>query len=360
MLEEHCAENTSHLSRGESGADAEEVTSSFGGPRDLKADLARSSSECSMVTSTHGIATKKARCRERNPCFHKDEEPFESSSIGWTDDKHSSYLSSMEDNFVRNMYERVFCAVDVCGQSPEYADPSEIDSAQSQLRSLHDGATCGLREFRVWRNGGWRPVMLKKQFVGGNSSAAVLSNPWIKRFRPSSNDRSHSGTNVSQSQKGVLPACLGDLKILHCTNRVVGKQTPDVVSDVEKGVHLWHERLHSQCFTVDKQSSGMKPHVMKAFRRDDRMHAEGAFKRLKLKQKLEYDGYGILAGLQKQNLTAGAGKRLKPEYQLEYEGAYTFPRDHVRNSGYVLSSSFPEVCVNVKQEKLNGERFSSE
>lgn len=33
----------------------------------------------------------------------------------WTDDKHRSYLTFMEENFVKDMYEREYCAVDVCG-----------------------------------------------------------------------------------------------------------------------------------------------------------------------------------------------------------------------------------------------------
>lgn len=35
----------------------------------------------------------------------------------WTDDRHSSYLSSMEEMFVRNLYDKEYCAVDICGEA---------------------------------------------------------------------------------------------------------------------------------------------------------------------------------------------------------------------------------------------------
>lgn len=36
----------------------------------------------------------------------------------WTDDMHCSYLNFMEEEFVKNLYRREYCALDVCGRSP--------------------------------------------------------------------------------------------------------------------------------------------------------------------------------------------------------------------------------------------------
>eukprot|EP00250_Pteridium_aquilinum_P015138 c22402_g1_i1 orf=410-1231(-) len=100
----------------------------------------------------------------------EEEEYFQqilgSSSHGWTDEKHSSYLDSMEADFLRSV---VF-------KGNVYTEPTDLaDSASSQQA-----------QFKVCQNGMWRPVCVQAPYVGPLKQLAVaVKNPWIKRFRPS-------------------------------------------------------------------------------------------------------------------------------------------------------------------------------
>jgi hypothetical protein len=64
----------------------------------------------------------------------------ESVATTWTDDKHSSYLNSIEATFVRNLYKQGFHIMDVNGKSGP-ADDCEHDCVESQPRGLHGCCT---------------------------------------------------------------------------------------------------------------------------------------------------------------------------------------------------------------------------
>ncbi|KAI5063506.1 hypothetical protein GOP47_0022053 [Adiantum capillus-veneris] len=93
-----------------------------------------------------------------------------SSSYGWTDEKHSSYLDSMEAEFLRSVMFR--------GNVPAEDPSSELsDSASSHQAKI-------FKEFKLCQNGRWRLKSLHPSYVGPLSQVAVaVKNPWIKRFR---------------------------------------------------------------------------------------------------------------------------------------------------------------------------------
>mgnify|MGYP006889235147 FL=1 len=60
----------------------------------------------------------------------------DSLATGWTDDKHRSYLTFMEENFVKDMYEREYCAVDVCGHEACHQGANTV--THSQQKNVHE------------------------------------------------------------------------------------------------------------------------------------------------------------------------------------------------------------------------------
>eukprot|EP00250_Pteridium_aquilinum_P021201 c25052_g1_i1 orf=320-1558(-) len=98
----------------------------------------------------------------------------ESIDTTWTDDKHSSYLDSIETTFVRKMYDKEYCSMDVCGHSSHSSITLEQDCVESHpfylnTRKPHEQAI-GLLPFR----GLSRPW---------SSTSTVLASPWIQHFK---------------------------------------------------------------------------------------------------------------------------------------------------------------------------------
>jgi len=99
-------------------------------------------------------------------------------SATWTDDKHSSYLNSMEATFVRNLYGTK--------NSHPIDDDAEEDCADSHLMSNFDCCTSTPSEFFELLQGGcyqqrafYRPHTLEPPIP---SAPAVFASPWIQHF----------------------------------------------------------------------------------------------------------------------------------------------------------------------------------
>lgn len=221
----------------------------------------------SHSTSSPAFLENYQECKDRSSSFRNDDQNFlqilEPSAGGWTDDKHSSYLNSVEANFVRNMYEREFCSVDVCGHAPECTDSSEMDCTESQLASFCDGAASCPAEFKAWRNGGWQSVACDRLPL--ESPAAVLRNPWIQHFRPNTSARSSARTSRRRSP------LIKDHKV----EKPLSLDYAGGEQKAKKGVRMWQERLKNQCSIAGQQTLRLKPSVMKALKRDARFLAEG-------------------------------------------------------------------------------------
>ncbi|MCO5608485.1 hypothetical protein L7F22_062695 [Adiantum nelumboides] len=141
-----------------------------------------------LCPSDTGTARFISSCaaNDRYSYFSKDieqeQEYFQqilgSSSYGWTDEKHSSYLDSMEADFLKSV---MFGGN---AQADEEASSDVSDSASSQQVKSS-------KEFKVCQNGRWRPMILNASpYVGPLAQVAVaVKNPWIKRFQSSSNPR---------------------------------------------------------------------------------------------------------------------------------------------------------------------------
>lgn len=154
----------------------------------------------------------------------------------WTDEKHSSYLDSIEASFVKKMYDKEYCALDLCGRAPKEPENLDPDSAESRLNFPSP-----FNEFKVWQKGCWRkpPHFDKCQ---QSAVPTVLGSPWVQHFRKlvSSNKRAVQSSSVNESwnsgaQKGAVM-----LKNPGNTNTVIEK-----APNVGQRTCTWHHRLQS-------------------------------------------------------------------------------------------------------------------
>lgn len=156
----------------------------------------------------------------------------------WTDEKHSSYLDSIEASFVKKMYDMEYCALDLCGQAPKEPENLDPDSAESRLNFPSP-----FNEFKVWQKGCWqKPTYFDK--CQQSAVPTVLGSPWVQHFRKlvSSNKRAVPLSSVNESwssgaQKGA----------------VMLKHPGNTSTDIEKAPNVgqrtfaWHHRLQSNC-----------------------------------------------------------------------------------------------------------------
>lgn len=158
----------------------------------------------------------------------------------WTDEKHSSYLDSIEASFVKKMYDKEYCALDLCGQAPKEQENLDPDSAESRLNFPSP-----FNEFKVWQKGRWRKP---PQFDKGQQSAVptVLGSPWVQHFRKlvSSNKQTVPFSSVNES--GSSGAQKGAIMLKHPGNTSTALEK---APNVGQGTCAWHHRLQSNYTT---------------------------------------------------------------------------------------------------------------
>ncbi|MCO5569713.1 hypothetical protein L7F22_023429 [Adiantum nelumboides] len=103
----------------------------------------------------------------------------DSGETTWTDEKHSSYLDSMEATFVQKMYDKEYCSLDVCGHSSHSSPTLDQDCVESQplclnMRKPLERKIAGLLTFRAPK----RPLSL---------APSMMTSPWIQHFKSQRN-----------------------------------------------------------------------------------------------------------------------------------------------------------------------------
>eukprot|EP00252_Welwitschia_mirabilis_P014064 TRINITY_DN3108_c0_g1_i1.p1 TRINITY_DN3108_c0_g1~~TRINITY_DN3108_c0_g1_i1.p1 ORF type:complete len:292 (+),score=53.76 TRINITY_DN3108_c0_g1_i1:183-1058(+) len=100
----------------------------------------------------------------------------DSVDTGWTDEMHSLYLNTMEATFVKKLYDKEYCAVDLCGQSAIEHEDQDPDSAESKLSYPSPFG------FKVWQKGNWQRSPDFKM-TQKTTSSNILQSPWVQHFR---------------------------------------------------------------------------------------------------------------------------------------------------------------------------------
>eukprot|EP00249_Psilotum_nudum_P010709 c22709_g1_i3 orf=212-1570(+) len=210
--------------------------------------------ECSDDECTHC-----SRCKEQ--CVGENER-LDSSESGWTDAKHRSYLNSIEAEFVKNMYDREYCSVDLCGQEPRHSNSSEQDCVESRPT-----AVCWVaertRKFKIWQGGGWLPMVVCRPWLLQCSSfpaPAVLANPWVKHFRSTSDGIRHvrDTSCFPASNTSGLDTSLGH-------GGIVGESPARVPVDCQQAAQVSQDRLEGyrrlSCFSYIRNKQANFPNI---------------------------------------------------------------------------------------------------
>lgn len=124
----------------------------------------------------------------------------ESGETTWTDEKHSSYLDSMEATFVQKMYDKEYCSLDVCGHSSHSSLTLDQDCVESQpfclnMRKPLERKVAGLLTFRAPS----RPLAVVP---------SMLTSPWIQHFK---SQRDVSLRNARFQDKDARPSHAKDI-----------------------------------------------------------------------------------------------------------------------------------------------------
>eukprot|EP00250_Pteridium_aquilinum_P003835 c14111_g1_i1 orf=568-1869(+) len=148
----------------------------------------------------------------------------------WTDDKHSSYLDSMEATFVQKMYDKEYCSLDVCGHSYHSSVMLEQECVESQPFCLN------MRKPFEQKLGGLLTLQAPARTLPFVPS--MLASPWIQHFKSQKKvslknaevedeAAQTQGLDVSASTKEVLKTAsvTSDYSSL---NEVSSKSSPDL------------------------------------------------------------------------------------------------------------------------------------
>lgn len=197
--------------------------------------LSRCSSASSLVTYAKLSDSNKPSLDEQDGSTDANVDTADSLESNWTDDQHSSYLNFMEETFVKEMYERQYCALDVCGQAPHHDDLEDPNCAESLML-----ADFGSTKFKSCQYGDWRQIVYAKRPMPASNPLALLKNPWVQHFRPQACRRTFGGrsdTKFVNSPRNIDDAEKVELQELVGTSTL---QRPEAAPDVDHVAGICH------------------------------------------------------------------------------------------------------------------------
>ncbi|CAN6478635.1 unnamed protein product [Victoria cruziana] len=122
--------------------------------------------------------------------------PVTEDSLGanWTDEKHLSYINSMEASFVRQLHSQKHFPSNLLNWLQK---KRKVQNQRPEL--LSTGSSGSTEQFEVLQEGSWK----KLNFEGTEFEAGVLGNrhdllvsPWIRHFKPASSSKGRRVTPV--------------------------------------------------------------------------------------------------------------------------------------------------------------------
>ncbi|KAI5069855.1 hypothetical protein GOP47_0016156 [Adiantum capillus-veneris] len=149
-------------------------------------------SDCSVTSGLNNSQSATVAFFMEKPVGYSTAD--ESEETTWTDEKHSSYLDSMEASFVQKMYDKEYCSMDVCGHSSHSSFTLDQECVESQplclnIRKPLERKVAGLLTFRAPT----RPLPLLP---------IMMTSPWIQHFK---SQRNRSLQNARFQDKDAEP-----------------------------------------------------------------------------------------------------------------------------------------------------------
>lgn len=190
---------------------------------------------------------------EQETSINAGQKMAESNGPAWTDDKHCSYLNSIEQTFVQSLYGQDYHTVDASGEDdpdcvesrPMYGNPYGCELFTSLQRGCYDQG-----EY-------YRPQFLHAFCP---STSAVFLSPWIQHFNPRAAAPSHGSTGVGQEAEngnpsaGLVDGAYGAGNFANCDVKEVKESIANLNSNPETGFQFplsWSSRYQSQHIRVD-------------------------------------------------------------------------------------------------------------
>nr|XP_024357696.1 uncharacterized protein LOC112273309 isoform X1 [Physcomitrium patens]PNR32892.1 hypothetical protein PHYPA_024835 [Physcomitrium patens] len=232
--------------------------------------------------------------------IHSIQREPESAATTWTDDKHSSFLDSMEATFVRSLYNQQGLGhLGIHGNSAQI-DDSEQDCVESRPVDAYGCCTSHPTELFELMQGGQQQSYYRPHGIEPPPASAVFANPWVRHFKqrimrseqgrnpvtknsvevvvapikevPSVVDASQMNlTNVERYQNTVEFTAIdndvedkeqsGASDFVDCKDTHSGAEVPEI----EQGLRLWQSRLHKggQATTNPSNRKDMPSWVLK-------------------------------------------------------------------------------------------------
>ncbi|CAN6482905.1 unnamed protein product [Victoria cruziana] len=120
----------------------------------------------------------------------------DSSGTEWTDEKHRSYLNSMEASFVRQLYDQ-----DCFSEQLLNWLPKKTKVLNQRTTHLTTGSL-SFSQFKVLQEGCWQKLNFNDATARSDAAKdkwLLLANPWIQRFAMASSSKMHTRTPLKFS-----------------------------------------------------------------------------------------------------------------------------------------------------------------
>jgi hypothetical protein len=237
---------------------------------------------------------------------HSIQKERESAATTWTDDKHSSFLDSMEATFVRSLFgQQGLGHLGIPGNSAQL-DDSEQDCVES--RPVDDYGISHRTELFELMQGGQQQSYYTSH--GPSSAPAVFANPWVRHFKPKVSRSEHvynpplsAPVDVTDAHVKEVSAAVDvteanltyierdrntfDAITLDCDveNKEESGASEDVVFkdpqcgaevlEIDQGLRLWQSRLHKGGQTMANPSN-RKDMASRVLKRSSNVEVENA------------------------------------------------------------------------------------
>lgn len=132
-------------------------------------------SNCSVTSNVKGVLPHYEEPVDACADNTIMQQPADSVDTTWTDEKHSSYLNSIEATFVQKMYDKEYCSLDVCGHSSY----SSVNLEQECVES-HPFCFNNLQPFEPQQGGRLQYTASSRPYL---LPPSVLASPWIQHFK---------------------------------------------------------------------------------------------------------------------------------------------------------------------------------
>ncbi|KAH9316020.1 hypothetical protein KI387_024647, partial [Taxus chinensis] len=213
-------------------------------------------------------------CTAHNSTSNSIAEMEESLDTAWTDEKHSSYLNSIEASFVEQMYEKKYRALDICGHTPKQNDSSDTDCTESRPNFP------SINKFKILQKGHWQKLNYNRAWhLGISTPRAVMASPWIRHFIPAPNFKGYEVPSQTvhecRGEHGIAAAGGPQINALESKQSCHTRTVHEAFPDANKQLCVQHHRIGYKF--VDSKSICGKTEMRNLCKQESLVHPGSCF-----------------------------------------------------------------------------------